>query len=97
MSADPATELLPDPNMYRNIDATSSARPVASVTSHPPVGLNAGQLTLRSGVRLAWRVRGNPEGEAWLVIHGGPGTGGNPGLWQAIDPKLVAFMWANNG
>ena len=79
--------------MYRNIDATSSARPVASVTSHPPVGLNAEQLTLRGGVRLAWRVRGNPEGEAWLVIHGGPGTGGNPGLWQAIDPgSQQAFM-----
>lgn len=93
MSIDPATELLPDPNMYRNIDATSSAGSVASVTSHPPVGLNAGLLTLRSGVRLAWQARGNPDGEAWLVIHGGPGTGGNAGLWQALDPASQrAFM-----
>ncbi|WP_394706504.1 alpha/beta fold hydrolase [uncultured Hydrogenophaga sp.] len=79
--------------MYRNIDAISSAGSVASVTSHRPVGSNAGLLTLRSGIRLAWQARGNPDGEAWLVIHGGPGTGGNAGLWQALDPASQrAFM-----
>ncbi len=79
--------------MYRNIDATSSAPQVASVTSHPLVGLNPRSLPLRRGGRMAWKVRGNPEGGAWLVIHGGPGTGGNAGLWQAIDPATQrAFM-----
>jgi proline iminopeptidase len=93
MSADPATELLPDPNMYRNIDATSSDLSVASVTSHRAVGLNDGSVRLRGGVRMAWKARGNPDGEAWLVVHGGPGTGGNAGLWQAIDPATQrAFM-----
>lgn len=79
--------------MYRNIDATSSGVSVASVTSHSAVGLKAGSLSLRGGVRLAWKVRGNPDGEAWLVVHGGPGTGGNAGLWQALDPASQrAFM-----
>lgn len=79
--------------MYRNIDATSSGTPVACVTPDPVVGLNPAALPLRRGGRMAWKVRGNPNGEAWLVIHGGPGTGGNAGLWQAIDPASQrAFM-----
>lgn len=79
--------------MYRNIDATSSVAPVASVTPRQPVGLNPGSMRLRRGGRMAWNVRGNPQGEVWLVIHGGPGTGGNAGLWQAIDPTSQrAFM-----
>lgn len=79
--------------MYRNIDATSSSVSVASVTSHSAVGLKAGAMGLRGAARMAWRARGNPEGEAWLVIHGGPGTGGNDGLWHALDPATQrAFM-----
>lgn len=79
--------------MYRNIDATSSGVSVASVTPDPAVGLKAGVLRLRGAARMAWKARGNPDGEAWLVIHGGPGTGGNPGLWQALDGATQkAFM-----
>lgn len=79
--------------MYRNIDATSTGASVAPVTPDPSVGLKAGVLRLAGAARMAWQVRGNPEGEAWLVIHGGPGTGGNAGLWQAIDPATqIAFM-----
>lgn len=79
--------------MYRNIDATSSGALVACVTPDPAVGLNPGPLGLRRGGQMAWKARGNPQGEAWLVIHGGPGTGGNASLWQAVDPATQrAFM-----
>lgn len=36
--------------------------------------------------RMAWRERGAAGGEPWLVLHGGPGSGGNPGLWAALAP-----------
>ncbi|MBL0943010.1 MAG: alpha/beta fold hydrolase [Hydrogenophaga sp.] len=43
-------------------------------------------LPLPRAQRMAWRERGAREGEAWLVLHGGPGSGGNPGLWAALSP-----------
>lgn len=35
--------------------------------------------------RMAWHLGGNPEGEAWLLLHGGPGSGANPGLLAPLD------------
>lgn len=35
--------------------------------------------------RMAWYLGGNPEGEPWLLLHGGPGSGANPGLLAPLD------------
>lgn len=35
--------------------------------------------------RLAWYLGGNPEGAPWLLLHGGPGSGANPGLMAPLD------------
>lgn len=35
--------------------------------------------------RMAWHLGGNPVGEPWLVLHGGPGSGANPGLVRPLD------------
>lgn len=42
---------------------------------------------LRVGIphRMAWHLGGNPDGEPWLVLHGGPGSGANPGLLAPLD------------
>lgn len=34
---------------------------------------------------LAWHLGGNPDGAPWLVLHGGPGSGANPGLLAPLD------------
>lgn len=35
--------------------------------------------------RMAWRDTGDPAGEPWLVLHGGPGSGGNAGLPAPLE------------
>lgn len=43
--------------------------------------------------RMAWRTWGEPSGEPWLVLHGGPGSGGNLGLLAPLDrSRQRAFM-----
>ena len=34
---------------------------------------------------MAWHVGGNPEGDPWLLLHGGPGSGAHPGLMAPLD------------
>ena len=43
------------------------------------------QLPLPSGLTLAWRRLGQPANRSWLALHGGPGSGASPGLWQGFD------------
>ncbi len=43
-------------------------------------------LPLGAGLGMAYRVQGPVTGQPWLVLHGGPGSGGNPGLLQPFDP-----------
>lgn len=35
--------------------------------------------------RMAWRELGNPGGPVWLVLHGGPGSGAQPGQVAPLD------------
>ena len=42
-------------------------------------------LKLGAPHHMAWHLGGNPEGESWLVLHGGPGSGANPGLLAPLD------------
>lgn len=34
---------------------------------------------------MAWYLGGNPGGEPWLLLHGGPGSGANAGLLAPLD------------
>lgn len=43
------------------------------------------RLALPSGHVLSCRQLGPPEARAWLVLHGGPGSGATSGLWQGFD------------
>lgn len=43
------------------------------------------KLALPSGHVLACHRLGQPEARAWLVLHGGPGSGAASGLWQGFD------------
>lgn len=43
--------------------------------------------------RVAWREVGDPAGESWLLLHGGPGGGCRPGMLQPFDlarRKIIA-------
>lgn len=42
-------------------------------------------LAVGRGHRMAWRSEGAPAGEAWLLLHGGPGSGAQPGLLAPLD------------
>ena len=35
--------------------------------------------------RMAWHLGGNPDGEPWLLLHGGPGSGANLSLLAPLD------------
>lgn len=49
----------------------------------PPAGLR--ELPLGGGHTLAYRDWGPADGPVWLALHGGPGSGAAPGLWQPFD------------
>lgn len=42
-------------------------------------------LDLGAPHRMAWHLGGNPDGEPWLLLHGGPGSGANLSLLAPLD------------
>ena len=42
-------------------------------------------LALGRGHRMAYRLAGHPQGEPWLLVHGGPGSGCQPGMLAPLD------------
>lgn len=71
--------------MNSNIDATKTVSPpaVASTAWPRPQHLPLGPLP---GVhRMAWRTLGAPQGEPWLLLHGGPGSSCQPGMLRPFD------------
>lgn len=42
-------------------------------------------LAVGRGHRMAWREAGRPDGQPWLLLHGGPGSGAQPGLVAPLD------------
>lgn len=42
-------------------------------------------LAVGRGHRMAWREAGRPDGEPWLLLHGGPGSGSQPGQLAPLD------------
>jgi proline iminopeptidase len=62
---------------------------------HPAIEpYDHGMLDVGDGNRVYWEVCGNPDGKAALVVHGGPGSGGQPGMRRFFDParyRVVLF------
>ncbi|MFF1907511.1 prolyl aminopeptidase [Kitasatospora sp. NPDC058218] len=53
-----------------------------------------GLLEVGDGHRIHWEASGNPAGKPAVVVHGGPGSGHNPGNRRHFDPEryhLVLF------
>jgi proline iminopeptidase len=56
-----------------------------------PIGVYPSQkealhrLPLPGAVDMAYRTLGGAGGAPWLVLHGGPGSGASPALWQAFN------------
>lgn len=42
-------------------------------------------LPLDAPQQMAYRLRGNPDGDAWLLLHGGPGGSCQPGMLAPMD------------
>ena len=42
-------------------------------------------LAVGRGHRMAWREVGRADGEPWLLLHGGPGSGAQPGIAAPLD------------
>jgi proline iminopeptidase len=49
------------------------------------------RLSVQAPHSLAFRLRGNPEGAAWLLLHGGPGSACQPGMLAPLDLRT---QWA---
>lgn len=71
--------------MNSNIDAmkTVPSLAVASPAWPRPQHLPLGRLH-----RMAWRAVGAPDGEPWLLLHGGPGSSCQPGMLRPFDLSL---------
>ncbi|MEV7184403.1 prolyl aminopeptidase [Kitasatospora sp. NPDC093102] len=53
-----------------------------------------GLLDVGDGQQIHWNASGNPAGKPAVVVHGGPGSGHNPGSRRYFDPEryhLVQF------
>ena len=44
-----------------------------------------GMLDVGDGNLIYWEICGNPQGKAAVVLHGGPGSGCNPGMRRYFD------------
>src|SRR5215510_1923758 len=42
-------------------------------------------LDVGDGNRMRWAMYGNPSGKPAAVVHGGPGSGSNPGMLRLFD------------
>src|SRR3954464_2791846 len=62
---------------------------------YPPIEpYDHGMLDVGDGNRVYWETCGNPAGKPALVVHGGPGSGGQPGMGRGVAParcRAVAF------
>lgn len=61
-------------------DATDATHATAMTAGRRPAVLPAAR-----GARLAWRELGAPQGDCWLVLHGGPGGAAHDGLAAPLD------------
>ena len=53
---------------------------------------DAGMLNVSGLHTIAWEKSGNPDGIPVIVIHGGPGGGGQPSYRQYFDPETYNII-----
>lgn len=53
---------------------------------------DSGMLSVSEIHTIAWEKSGNPDGIPVVVIHGGPGGGGQPAYRQYFDPKTYNII-----
>lgn len=62
---------------------------------YPPIDpYDHGMLAVGDGQEVYWETCGNPDGKPAVVLHGGPGSGCQPGARQLFDPaayRIVLF------
>ena len=51
-----------------------------------------GLLDVGGGNLVYWEQCGNPDGTPAVVLHGGPGTGCNPGMRRLFDPSVYRVV-----
>lgn len=62
-------------------------------TKYPPIEPNqTGMLAVTSGHRLYWEESGNPKGLPVVFLHGGPGSGTDPGHRCFFNPKIYRII-----
>ncbi len=60
---------------------------------YPPIDpYESGRLEVTSLHTIAWEKSGNPDGIPVIVIHGGPGGGGQPAYRQYFDPSAYNII-----
>lgn len=60
---------------------------------YPPIEpYDAGMLSVSQLHTIAWEKSGNPNGLPVVVIHGGPGGGGQPAYRQYFDPAIYNII-----
>lgn len=60
---------------------------------YPPIEPhNTGMLSVSELHTIAWEQSGNPAGIPVVVIHGGPGGGGQPSYRQYFDPQAFNIV-----
>ncbi len=51
-----------------------------------------GLLDVGDGNQIYWETSGNPDGKPALVVHGGPGNGGQRGSRKLFDPNVYRIV-----
>ncbi|MEV2220936.1 prolyl aminopeptidase [Nocardia vinacea] len=72
-------------------------RPSASSTEAPQPFPDiepdeVGLLDVGEGNQIYWETSGNPHGKPALVVHGGPGSGGQRGSRKLFDPNVYRIV-----
>ena len=71
------------------LDVTSTLDDVL----YPPIEpYDAGMMSVSQLHTIAWEKSGNPSGLPVIVIHGGPGGGGQPAYRQYFDPAIYNII-----
>jgi len=55
------------------------------ISIYPSQAERIRHLALPGGQMMSSRLLGASQAPAWLALHGGPGSGANPGLWRDFD------------
>ncbi|MFI5714761.1 prolyl aminopeptidase [Nocardia sp. NPDC051750] len=66
---------------------SQSPRPFPAIDPH-----ESGLLDVGDGNRIYWETSGNPHGRPALVVHGGPGGGGQRGARRTFDPEAFRIV-----